>query len=150
MESYQLVAVNRNDSLIAEYAYDHAGLWYLKKDIVAGKTAIYVYDTGTELMYEEVYSNSNLNTPISKTSYLNTGSKRIAKIVGSAFSYYYYTNHLGSTRLVMTGGRIKICDCGKRGYDFKSHLIYDRLAIENVKDFNKTFKWLGRGEEYLT
>lgn len=41
---------------------------------------------------------------------------------------------------------VKQCDCGKKGYMLKETPVYERSTIALVKDFNKTFEWVGGGE----
>ncbi|MCK4260901.1 MAG: hypothetical protein KAX49_18130 [Halanaerobiales bacterium] len=119
-ELNQLVAIKKNGSLIAEYRYDHGGLRYKKVDNVTNKTTIYVYGTGYEPIYEEIYSNSNLSSPLSKVSYLNMGGKRIARAEGNA-KWYYFTDHLGSTRIVMDeSGNCTYSEYKPFGSDFVS------------------------------
>lgn len=116
-ELNQLVEVKKNGITIAAYYYDHAGLRYKKVDHAANKTTIYVYSTGTEPIYEEIYNNNDLNTPVSKVSYLFMGMKRIARAEGSSVSYYY-TDHLGSTRIVDNGGECSYNQYTPFGIDF--------------------------------
>lgn len=99
-ELNQLVKVSKNGSLIAEYSYDNTGLRYKKVDYTTNQTTFYVYGNSTEPIYEEIYNNSNLTTPITKTSYLNIGSKRIGKADASGVTYFF-VDQLGSTRIVM-------------------------------------------------
>lgn len=44
---------------------------------------------------------------------------------------------------------VKQCDCRKKGYMLKETPVYERNAIASVasvRDFNKTFEWVGGGE----
>lgn len=41
---------------------------------------------------------------------------------------------------------IKPCECGKKGYYNRGLFIYDKSALIGIKDFNKTYEWLGGGE----
>ena len=99
-EMNQMTEVRKNDILLARYQYDEKGLRYKKIDYLTDKTTIYIYGQGTEPIYEEIYSNSDMTTPLHKTSYLFMGSKRIAKDDNGTISYYY-ADHLGSTRIMM-------------------------------------------------
>ncbi len=116
----QLTEVKKNDSVIARYYYDHAGLRYKKIDYISSKTTIYAYGQGTEPLYEEIYSNSysTSTAPIEKISYLNLGSKRIARD-GTGGKAYYFTDHLGSTRIVMdSAGNCTYNEYAPFGEDF--------------------------------
>lgn len=117
-ELNQLVEVKRNGATIAAYHYDHAGIRYKKVDYLAKKTTIYVYGTGTEPIYEEIYGNDDLNAPVSKVSYLFIDTKRIAKAEGSSVSYYY-TDHLGSTWIVDSTGECSYYHYKPFGIDFE-------------------------------
>ena len=41
---------------------------------------------------------------------------------------------------------VKECECGKKGYYIDEGKIYDQNSVDLIKDFNKTFEWLGAGE----
>ncbi len=75
---------------------------------------------GTKSLDEEIYNNSysSLTAPIEKTSYLNLGSKRIARD-GTGGKSYYFTDHLGSTRIVMdSAGNCTYNEYAPFGEDF--------------------------------
>ena len=41
---------------------------------------------------------------------------------------------------------VKACECGKKGYTLKGLAVYERSSLKDIKDFNKTYEWLGGGE----
>ncbi|MCK4259207.1 MAG: hypothetical protein KAX49_09520 [Halanaerobiales bacterium] len=135
-ELNQLVEIKKNGSLIAEYCYDHGGLRYKKVDNVTNKTTIYVYGTGYEPIYEEIYSNSNLGIPLNKISYLSMGGKRIARAEDNSKSYYF-ADHLGSTRIVMDeSGNCTYSEYKPFGSDFVSS--------------NERYKFTGKEDDGVT
>lgn len=114
----QLTGVFKDNQLIAEYCYEQNGLRYKKIDYITGKTTIYIYGQGTEPIYEKIYKNSDLSNPLEKNYYLFLGTKRVARDCNGKISYYY-TDHIGSTRAVQTGGSVTRLDYVPFGEDFR-------------------------------
>jgi len=92
----QLIQVDKNQHIIAEYQYDGDGRriqkteW--KESLEEYHTTIYIY-SGLEVIYEK-----NLSTN-KEATYVYGAAGRIAKKV-SELTDYYHTDHLGSTRLI--------------------------------------------------
>lgn len=42
---------------------------------------------------------------------------------------------------------IPACECGSEGYKLRDIPIYDRVALEQMTDFNKTSEWLGSSHQ---
>lgn len=92
----RLVAVRKNNALVAEYAYDPEGLRVVKK--ARGETIHYVYE-GTEPLFEKRISDGKVK------SYVYALGRYLARVDGvigdpDAKKYFYHTDHVGSIRAV--------------------------------------------------
>ena len=83
-----------------------------------------VYCIGTKHIHEEIYNNNDLNTAVSKVSYLFMGMKRIARAEGSSLAYYY-SDHLGSTRIVKKGESVVIVSTHHLGLTLVKRVLRD-------------------------
>ena len=50
---------------------------------------------------------------------------------------------MSSKASIIRAEGIEPCECRKKGYMLKEIPIYNNNSLNNVKDFNKTFEWLG-------
>ncbi|MCK4261408.1 MAG: LysM peptidoglycan-binding domain-containing protein, partial [Halanaerobiales bacterium] len=90
----QLVKVEKNRDVIAEYGYDVDGMRVLSK--INDKRTRYMYNFAGNIVYEEEDGDAK--------SYIYGHGKIIAEVKGTAGSigevYYYHHDNLGSTRLI--------------------------------------------------
>jgi RHS repeat-associated protein len=91
----RLVKVKKNDSVVAEYMYDEAGLRIKKTS--PDSAIYYVFDAGGNVLYEQ--ENREY------MEYVYVLGKHFARIDGNLDNgigkkYFYHTDHLGSTVLV--------------------------------------------------
>jgi YD repeat-containing protein len=99
----RLIAVTKNGTLVAEYAYDPEGLRVVKK--AKGVTTHYVFE-GTEPIFEKKVTTGKIK------SYVYAVGKYLARVDGvigdtAAKKYFYHTDHLGSIRAVTnTDGKV--------------------------------------------
>ena len=91
----RLIKVTKNDKVVAEYSYNADGL-RIKKESSKG-SIYYVFDNNDNLLYQQE------NTEYIQYVYIQ--GKHFARVDGSLISsqkktYFYHTDHLGSTVLV--------------------------------------------------
>jgi RHS repeat-associated protein len=93
----RLTSVKKNGITVASYTYNHEGLRIKKEDL--DRTIYYTFGLNGEVLYEQ--------EDTGYMEYIYVGGQHFARVDGDVISgvaatYFYHTDHLGSTVLVTT------------------------------------------------